>query len=45
MSARVSGRAMASNSHIRRRLEKNAHILRVPSSYREFAGATRHGPG
>ena len=30
-SARVSGRAMASNSHIRRRLEKNAHMLRVPS--------------
>jgi hypothetical protein len=31
-SARVSGRAMASSSHVRRRLEKNAHMLRVPSS-------------
>ena len=31
-SARVSGRAIASSNHIRRRLEKNAHMLRVPSS-------------
>jgi hypothetical protein len=34
-SARVSGRAMASSNHIRRRLEKNAHMRRVPSSFRE----------
>ncbi|MGH3299544.1 MAG: hypothetical protein ACRDP7_47940, partial [Trebonia sp.] len=31
-SARVNGRAMASNSHVRRRLEKNAHMIEVPSS-------------
>ena len=29
-SARVSGRAMASSSHIRKRLEKNAHMLKDP---------------
>jgi hypothetical protein len=28
--ARVSGRAMASSSHIRKRLEKNAHMLKGP---------------
>jgi hypothetical protein len=38
-SARVSGRAMASSSHLRRRLEKNAHMLRVPSSFRPGAPA------
>jgi hypothetical protein len=38
-SARVSGRAMASSSHIRRRLEKNAHMLRVPSSFLPCAPA------
>jgi hypothetical protein len=30
--ARVSGRAMASSSHIRSLREKNTHMLRVPSS-------------
>jgi hypothetical protein len=38
-SARVSGRAMASSSHIRRRLEKKAHMLRVPSSFVPWAPA------
>jgi len=41
-SARVSGTAMASNSHIRRRLEKNAHMLRVPSS--SPRGSQRYPP-
>jgi hypothetical protein len=31
-SARVSGTAIASSNHIRSRLEKNAHMLNVPSS-------------
>jgi hypothetical protein len=45
--ARVSGRAIASSSHIRRRLEKNAHMLRVPSSSSSARcyGATRLVPG
>jgi hypothetical protein len=41
-SARISGRAMASSSHIRSRLEKNAHMLRVPSSSQQ--GALRYPP-
>jgi Type I phosphodiesterase / nucleotide pyrophosphatase len=41
-SARVSGRAIASSSHIRRRLEKNAHMFRIPSSSpARCSGATR----
>jgi hypothetical protein len=45
-SARVSGRAMASSSHVRRRLEKNAHMLRVPSSsLRKVPRRYPHCPG
>ena len=44
-SARASGRAIASSSHIRRRLEKNAHMFRVPSSSPRGALATRPVPG
>jgi hypothetical protein len=46
-SARVSGTAIASSSHIRRRLEKNAHMLRVPSSssFARCYGATGLVPG
>jgi hypothetical protein len=45
-SARVSGRAIASSTHIRRRLEKNAHMFRIPSSSpARCSGATRLVPG
>jgi hypothetical protein len=44
-SARVSGTAMASNSHMRRRLEKNAHMLRSLRRHREVPSATRLAPG
>jgi hypothetical protein len=44
-SARVSGRAMASSSHSRRRREKNAHILRVPSSSRKVLRRYPRCPG
>ncbi len=41
-SARVSGTAMASNSHILRRLEKKTHMLKVPSS--SPRGSRRYPP-